>query len=62
MVRQDNRTWIRTAAVVTSSPASFAYADWAAVTPIVAEDFGHTFPQFKAPVVGSGGSYAGVSR
>ncbi|MCG2574458.1 substrate-binding domain-containing protein [Acinetobacter sp. ME22] len=29
---------------------------------IVAEDFGHTFPQFKAPVVGSGGSSAGLKQ
>jgi phosphate transport system substrate-binding protein len=29
---------------------------------IVAEDFGHTFPQFKVPVVGSGGSSAGLKQ
>lgn len=29
---------------------------------IVAEEFGHTFPQFKAPVVGSGGSSAGLKQ
>ncbi|AOA58991.1 substrate-binding domain-containing protein [Acinetobacter larvae] len=29
---------------------------------IVAEEFGNTFPQFKAPVVGSGGSSAGLKQ
>ena len=29
---------------------------------IVAEEFGHTFPQFKAPVVGSGGSSGGLKQ
>ncbi|WP_111894628.1 PstS family phosphate ABC transporter substrate-binding protein [Acinetobacter sp. MB5] len=29
---------------------------------IVAEDFGHMFPQFKSPVVGSGGSSAGLKQ
>ena len=29
---------------------------------IVAEEFGHTFPQYKAPVVGSGGSSAGLKQ
>ena len=29
---------------------------------IVAEDFGYTFPQFKSPVVGSGGSSAGLKQ
>lgn len=29
---------------------------------VVAEEFGNTFPQFKAPVVGSGGSGAGLKQ
>ena len=29
---------------------------------IVAEEFGHTFPQFKTPVVGSGGSSGGLRQ
>lgn len=29
---------------------------------IVAEEFGNTFPQFKAPVVGSGGSSGGLKQ
>lgn len=29
---------------------------------VVAEEFGNTFPQFKAPVVGSGGSSAGLKQ
>ena len=29
---------------------------------VVAEEFGNTFPQFKTPVVGSGGSSAGLQR
>ena len=29
---------------------------------IVAEEFGNTFPQFKAPVVGSGGSSVGLKQ
>lgn len=28
---------------------------------VVAEEFGNTFPQFKTPVVGSGGSSAGLN-
>ncbi|MCU0189383.1 substrate-binding domain-containing protein, partial [Citrobacter freundii] len=29
---------------------------------VVAEEFGNTFPQFKTPVVGSGGSSAGLKQ
>ena len=29
---------------------------------IVAEEFGNTFPQFKAPVVGSGGTSGGLKQ
>jgi ABC-type phosphate transport system substrate-binding protein len=32
------------------------------IASIVAEEFGNTFPQFKAPVVGSGGSSGGLKQ